>query len=754
MAYSDGGQSDLQELHYGEHTMRAAAGAGLPLLSNGLRVLLTGQCNYRCIFCHNEGLSREEKGLSDIAPELVVDFVQAGVRDLTFSGGEPLLRWDVLTCILQKLQAGLPESLCRELGITIVTNGTQLDNEKIACLCEASRQFRVLKLNVSVHSVAPSIYDTVTQTEGKLAEVRNRIRAALAAGLDVRLNFVLLRERNTVPVHLDAILAESAALGVKAIKLIEFLVTKLNRDFYREFSRLEPFIFNSRHRAVRTERVDARTTRHTFADPALTVHYVRCTCALGCRHCPSTRELELVPGNRFIACMAEPPLAIEPGEGPPEIAARAFGRLAAMEARYGERSPSVTMAPTAVHGQAAFPVQETAGAKSALETAVARRYSLFRQTRYVRSSRPADPQFTHLEPTDSTHSRILCAHVRTVTCDEMTWQSTRYFDPVYDFSRTRREVNARKLEMMGVIAVESQDLETDEAILPVPSALPAEAVLKMQHDLQTREETWSLVFRFTTEGPWDKEEVLKAARDLAQQWGLVLVPHRDAAALARAALKRLCAEHHILLDAARGYYESNDPGHQLDHILRVAENALHLRMAESVSSVPEKTLFLAALLHDMVRSPATGHAAASADEAIQLLHRHGLASKTCRAVAATIRTHSHCCVAQPGLSEAQKLLQDADFLDCFGLPMIIRSCLYHQASLVEEAVAEHLLAKCLRATAEDFHYESARRLALPGWHIIRQQVFDVLGEVENMPTTPGFAPGVSGSHRSQAHQGG
>ena len=96
-------------------------------LQNGLRVLLTARCNYKCFFCHNEGLDRETSEKTEsISPNLLLGFVFIGVRDITFSGGEPLLCVDKLEELLEALNRELPETIRGEITLTLVTNGSLL----------------------------------------------------------------------------------------------------------------------------------------------------------------------------------------------------------------------------------------------------------------------------------------------------------------------------------------------------------------------------------------------------------------------------------------------------------------------------------------------------------------------------------------------------------------------------------------------------------------------------------------------------
>jgi GTP 3',8-cyclase len=150
---------------------------------SNLRISLTPQCNLSCIYCHREGEKAPEGPLSttEIAEVLRVA-AGFGIRSVKFTGGEPILRPDLLK-IIQSVPAGMESS--------ITTNGTLL-----AGLAADLKQAGLRRVNVSIDSLDPVTYKKITGTD-RLSDVLEGIEAALATSLTpVKLNMVVLKGIN------------------------------------------------------------------------------------------------------------------------------------------------------------------------------------------------------------------------------------------------------------------------------------------------------------------------------------------------------------------------------------------------------------------------------------------------------------------------------------------------------------------------------------------------------------------------------
>ena len=148
-----------------------------------LRVSLTPACNLRCIYCHAEG--EVAPGFSMTAAEIAAVMKVAEefeFRSVKFTGGEPLLRSDVLD-IVRSVPAGMESSM--------TTNGTLL-----ADLAPGLKDAGLSRVNISLDSLDHETYKTITGTDC-LDAVLDGIDASLDAGLTpVKLNMVVLRGIN------------------------------------------------------------------------------------------------------------------------------------------------------------------------------------------------------------------------------------------------------------------------------------------------------------------------------------------------------------------------------------------------------------------------------------------------------------------------------------------------------------------------------------------------------------------------------
>ncbi len=153
-----------------------------------LRFSLTNRCILNCIYCHLEGESSKEKD-KEISAELVIAIARVAsayfeIRRIKFSGGEPLMRSDLVE-ILQGMREFEDE-------ISITTNGIFL-SKYAADLADAGLD----RVNVSLDSLREDRYDFITRTKNYLPQVIAGIYRAIDAGLTpLKLNMVLLKGIN------------------------------------------------------------------------------------------------------------------------------------------------------------------------------------------------------------------------------------------------------------------------------------------------------------------------------------------------------------------------------------------------------------------------------------------------------------------------------------------------------------------------------------------------------------------------------
>src|SRR3954452_158563 len=155
-----------------------------------LRVSVTDRCDFRCIYCmaeEMEFLPKKELLTLEELDRVCSAFVRLGVKKLRLTGGEPLVRRNIMTRV-HSLGRHLRTGALDEL--TLTTNGSQL-----ARYAEELRRCGVRRVNVSVDTLDPDKFTAITR-RGRLDQVLDGLAAAKRAGLAVKINTVALRGVN------------------------------------------------------------------------------------------------------------------------------------------------------------------------------------------------------------------------------------------------------------------------------------------------------------------------------------------------------------------------------------------------------------------------------------------------------------------------------------------------------------------------------------------------------------------------------
>lgn len=177
-----------------------------------LRLSVTDRCNLRCVYCLPEGPAfapvREALTAAEIE-RLARVFAAAGVSKVRLTGGEPLVRPDIVELV---------ERLARVPGISdlsLSTNGVLLGG-----LAAPLARAGLRRVNISLDSLDAERFRAVTRF-GRLDEARAGLDAALAAGLSpVKLNVVVARGLNEDEIAAFAALTQDAPLHVRFIELM------------------------------------------------------------------------------------------------------------------------------------------------------------------------------------------------------------------------------------------------------------------------------------------------------------------------------------------------------------------------------------------------------------------------------------------------------------------------------------------------------------------------------------------------------
>ncbi len=209
-----------------------------------LRVSVTDRCDFRCVYCMAENMTflpkREILTLEEL-DRICSAFIAKGVRKLRITGGEPLVRKDIMT-LFRGLKRHLDSGALEEL--TVTTNGSQLGRyaaELYAC--------GVRRINVSLDTLDPDLFRKITRW-GDPDKVMAGIAAARAAGLKVKINMVALRGVNEDEIadmlvwchgqDMDLTLIETMPLGdIDGDRTDQYLPLSLVRARLRERFTLE-----------------------------------------------------------------------------------------------------------------------------------------------------------------------------------------------------------------------------------------------------------------------------------------------------------------------------------------------------------------------------------------------------------------------------------------------------------------------------------------------------------------------------------
>ena len=157
-----------------------------------LRVSVTDRCDFRCVYCMSEDMTflpkKDVLSLEELE-RMCTAFVRKGVKKLRLTGGEPLVRKNIMS-LINNLGKLIDTGELEEL--TLTTNGSQLHRYADDLVAAG-----VKRINVSVDTLDPVKFQEATRW-GKLEQVMTGLAAAKKAGLQVKINAVALKHLNAM----------------------------------------------------------------------------------------------------------------------------------------------------------------------------------------------------------------------------------------------------------------------------------------------------------------------------------------------------------------------------------------------------------------------------------------------------------------------------------------------------------------------------------------------------------------------------
>ena len=280
-----------------------------------LRLSLTGECNYQCFFCHGEGSKMGDKREENSKEEmysLIKEAIKNNYTDITFTGGEPLLKLDDIIWYLNKLSEDNLKPY-----ITIVTNGSLIEDRLLDAIENyVGDKKEIFKFNFSMHSLKNDVYLSIVLPDYKenekikkknlLERVKKNIKKIKTRGLQLKLNFVLLKDYNTSKNDIEEILEFAYENKVDYVKFLELLVTEdlIKKGMYKFYLTLDSLLDEWKDKLVFYKRT---TRRDEYLYKGETkVELQQCICMEGCAKCLINTSVFLTSESKYFPCFLKP----------------------------------------------------------------------------------------------------------------------------------------------------------------------------------------------------------------------------------------------------------------------------------------------------------------------------------------------------------------------------------------------------------------------------------------------------------------
>ena len=280
-----------------------------------LRLSLTGECNYQCFFCHGEGSKMGDKREENSKEEmysLIKEAIKNNYTDITFTGGEPLLKLNDIIWYLNKLSEDNLKPY-----ITIVTNGSLIEDRLLDTIENyVGDKKEIFKFNFSMHSLKDDVYLSIVLPNYKenkkikkkslLEKVKENIKKIKARNLQLKLNFVLLKGYNTSKTDIEEILDFAYENKVDYVKFLELLVTEdlIKKDMYKFYLTLDSLLNEWKDELVFYKRT---TRRDEYLYKGETkVELQQCICMEGCAKRLINTSVFLTSESKYFPCFLKP----------------------------------------------------------------------------------------------------------------------------------------------------------------------------------------------------------------------------------------------------------------------------------------------------------------------------------------------------------------------------------------------------------------------------------------------------------------
>lgn len=258
-----------------------------------LRFLVTQKCNYKCVFCHKEGLQNIQKDLlsaKDFAYIFKVGKGILGSKEVTLTGGEPLVRKDIIE-IAKELKK-------EKANIVLTTNGFFLaDNLELGKYLQ--------RINISIHSLTKGDYESIVGVKNGFGRVIDGLLAFKETypKVEIRLNSTLIKGVNSSKKEILRYIALAEFLGA-SIKFVE-LFPKNAKGFF-PLEKVEKILLELGFKKIKKE-----DRKMDFKKGKTFIRLSKIFCAFAedmknpCKSCRKYNDLFVTPEGSIKPCRSQ-----------------------------------------------------------------------------------------------------------------------------------------------------------------------------------------------------------------------------------------------------------------------------------------------------------------------------------------------------------------------------------------------------------------------------------------------------------------
>ena len=227
---------------------------------NYLRVSVTDRCDLRCVYCMKEKMQflpkKEILTLEEIE-RLCDNFIELGVEKIRITGGEPLVRNDIIK-LIEKLNHKKKDTSLKE--ITLTTNGTLL--KKYAKQLKLNG---IDRINLSLDTINPDKYNKITRF-GNIKKVFQGIDEALQNNIKIKINTVVIKNFNEDEIEKLINWTNNKKLDLTFIEVMPMEETDISRD-YQFVSLTETFDkLNAKYKFIKSDYKTGGPARYYTSD--------------------------------------------------------------------------------------------------------------------------------------------------------------------------------------------------------------------------------------------------------------------------------------------------------------------------------------------------------------------------------------------------------------------------------------------------------------------------------------------------------